>query len=334
MHTVNKKLGNILKYTLSLILAGVLVYFACRGVNWQVFMEGLRATNWFWIACFFAASYCALIFRAMRWKQLLRPLDPDIHYGRVWDVTNIGALCSIAIPTSGEFLRCAMLTSPKLPFQKVFGTILMERAWDIAVVFVIFFAALFLGWGRFGGFFIDNIWHPLTDRALFLWIILALVLAVVAFFLAVRRLKERSRFFAKMDETIRGFLEGFATFARIRNKLPFLLNTLGVWGMYYLMTYFVLKAIPDLSHLNAGDGLFVASIGNIGSAIPVPGGIGAYHYLLRSTLSVLYGASNEIGLLFATLSHELHAVLVIVLGAWSYIMRVVILKNRNAKRNN
>lgn len=331
---MNKKLGNVLKYTISLALAGVLVYFACRGVDWKVFMDGLRATNWFWIACFFAASYCALIFRAFRWKQLLRPLDSDIHFGKVWDVTNIGALCSIAIPTSGEFLRCAMITSPKLSFQKVFGTILMERAWDIAAVFLLFFAALFFGWSRFGGFFVDSIWHPLTDKTIFLWIILAIAAVVAGFFVAVRKLKGSSHFFAKADETIRGFLDGFASFARIRNKIPFLLNTLGIWVMYYLMSFFVLKAMPDLSHLSASDGLFVASIGNIGSAIPVPGGIGAYHYLLKETLSTIYGASNESGLLFAALSHELHAVLVIALGAWSYAVRVVILRNGNAKRNN
>ena len=73
-------------------------------------------------------------------------------------------------------------------------------------------------------------------------------------------------------------------------------------------------------------------LGNVASLVPVPGGIGAYHYLLKVSLMGLYGTTEEIGLLFATLCHELHAVLVIVLGVWSYIFRIVILKNGNAPK--
>ena len=107
-----------------------------------------------------------------------------------------------------------------------------------------------------------------------------------------------------------------------------------IWVMYMLMSFFVLKAIPQLSQALMADGLFVASLGNIASLVPVPGGIGAYHYLLKVSLMGLYGTTDEIGLLFATLCHELHAVLVIVLGVWSYIFRIVILKNGSASRKN
>ena len=156
--------------------------------------------------------------------------------------------------------------------------------------------------------------------------------AIAVFLVLVRKLKDRSKFFERMNGILEGFLVGFKTFSQVKNKVLFLLYSVMIWVMYMLMSYFVLKAIPQLSQALMADGLFVASLGNIASLVPVPGGIGAYHYLLKVSLMGLYGTTDEIGLLFATLCHELHAVLVIVLGVWSYIFRIVILKNGNAPK--
>ena len=88
--------------------------------------------------------------------------------------------------------------------------------------------------------------------------------------------------------------------------------------MYMLMCYFVFRAVPALSHLTLLDALFISSVGNIASVIPVPGGIGAYHYLVALALQSLYGASWETGILAATLNHELHAIIILLVGALSY----------------
>lgn len=328
MQAMTKTLGSILKYSVSVALAAALIWLACRGIEWEEFLLGLKATRWGWIVLFFIAAYLAIVFRSFRWKQLLRPIDEGIHYGRVFDATNIGAMVSIAIPGSGEFVRCGLIAKAGVPFQTVFGTIIMERAWDFFAVGVMFVLALVTGWGRFGGFFVDNIWHPLTSHNIIIWALALLAaLAILAVF-AVYKLKDRSRTMARLYDLLEGFLTGFKTFGKIRNKGWFLLNTVGIWVMYMLMSYFVLKAVPGLSGLEMADGLFVSAIGNVASLVPVPGGIGAYHYLLKVSLMTLYGTSEEIGLLFATLCHELHAVVVIILGVWSYLMRIVILRNR------
>ena len=331
---MNKKLVNTLKYTLSFGLAGVLVWLAFKGIDWQEFFIGLKATRWGWIFLFLVAGYLALVFRALRWTQLIHPLDEDIHYGKVWDANNIGGMVSIAIPGSGDLVRTALLTTSKLPYQTVFGTVIMERAWDAFAIIMMFAISLIVAWGRFGGFFVNNIWHPLASHAVILWALAALVVLLIAFLVLVRRLRDRSRFFGRLNDMLEGFLIGFKAFGKIKNKLLFLFYSVMIWVMYMLMSYFVLKAIPQLSGALMADGLFVASLGNVASLVPVPGGIGAYHYLLKVSLMSLYGTTEEIGLLFATLCHELHAVLVIVLGIWSYVFRIVILKNGNASKKN
>ena len=91
--------------------------------------------------------------------------------------------------------------------------------------------------------------------------------------------------------------------------------------------YFMFLAVPPLSHLGLMDALVISGVGNIASVIPVPGGIGAYHYLVSLCLESLYGVQWETGILYATLNHELHAILIIVYGCLSYLHLTLKRKN-------
>ena len=153
MAAQNKKIKDILKYTLLFLLAGVLVYFAFRKVDWGDFWNGLLQTRWFWVAVFCVVSLVAVLFRAIRWRELLLPFDPDIKMIRVLDVINIGNLTSVALPGVGELLRCALVTNKKLEYDKSIGTMFCERLWDCIALTVLAIVSLLLGWNRFGSYF-------------------------------------------------------------------------------------------------------------------------------------------------------------------------------------
>ena len=108
---MDKKAKSAIKYTLSFLLAVVFVWFAFRKVDWQAFLSGLGQTRWIWVPAFFAASVGALIFRALRWKLLLRPLDPEVSAARLWDANNVGNLANMVLPGTGEFVRCGYVCS-------------------------------------------------------------------------------------------------------------------------------------------------------------------------------------------------------------------------------
>ena len=150
------------------------------------------------------------------------------------------------------------------------------------------------------------------------WLVALVVVLLVLFFWAVFRFRERNAVCRKVADALSSVGRGFASFFKLPRKGLFLLYTVGIWLMYLLMCFCILKAVPDLSGLGMEDALFFTAVGNIASVIPVPGGIGAYHYLVALSVSSLYGGSWETGLLFATLQHELHALLVILLGVVSY----------------
>lgn len=312
--------GQIIKYVLSVGLAAVLVWLAVRSLDWEAFLQGLLQTRWGFVILFSAAAIAALLFRMLRWNTLLHPLDPGIRGLTVWDADNVSNLANVVLPGSGEFIRCGYVSSEKAPYGKVFGTIFLERLCDVLAVVILFILALCAEGDRFGSFFMTRIWEPVASRLNFsIWLILILcLLSAAAFIVAVFRIRGRSRFFARIAGIGSSLWQGFISFSRMERKWPFIIYTVGIWTMYVLMSYFILLAVPSLSGQGFTDALFISAVGNIASVVPVPGGIGAYHYLVALCLSSLYSAPWETGILYATLSHELHALIIILLGVISY----------------
>ena len=317
MASAKNILLKILKYLLLFGLAGLLVFLAFRKVDWKTFYDGLLQTRWVWVVLFCIVSVLALFGRTLRWKALLNPFDKDISFIKVWDAVNVGNVASVAIPTSGELLRCGYVTTKKLQFDKALGTMFAERVWDAGASIILLLLALTLQWEKLGDFFKDSIIKPLASFG-FWWILVLVLLAVVVFIILVFRFKDRSVFCGKVAGSISRLWDGFKAFGKSRNKLLFALSTVFIWSMYVLMSYFIVKAMPMLDGMTFADALFLAAVGNIASIIPVPGGIGAYHYMVAATLGV-YGYSWDIGILYATINHEIHAVVILIVGVIAYL---------------
>ena len=73
-----------------------------------------------------------------------------------------------------------------------------------------------------------------------------------------------------------------------------------------------------LESLTLIDALFLSLVGGLGFAVPVPGGIGAFHFIISLALSAVYGIPTELGIIYATLSHTSQAITQIVFGLGSY----------------
>jgi len=318
---MSKKAANIIKYSLSAILAVVLVWFAFRGVDWKAFWEGLRQTRWFYVVLYFIVALLALVFRVERWHALMKPLDAEIRRLHVWDSLNVGNIINIVLPGAGEFARCGYVSSKRMSYDKAFGTIACERLSDVVAIVILLITALALKWESFAPFFAENIWGPMAGRmgGSLPWLLAALAVLLAVFFWAVFRFRSSVRLFAKIADTLKGLGTGFASVAQMERKWPFLLSTLGIWAMYVMMLWCTIRALPQLDSLGMVDALFLSAVGNMASVIPVPGGIGAYHYLVALATQSLYGVSWDTGILLATLGHEAHAILIIVLGVISYV---------------
>lgn len=310
-----------LKVVLSFALAAVFLYFAFRGIGWADFWSGLLSADWLWMAAYAVAAVLALVFREVRWRGMLLPFDSSLRRLDVWDSINVGNVVNVVLPGAGEFVRCGYV-GKRSGYDKALGTIVSERICDFLAVGLVFVLALSLSGDAVREFFRDTVAGPAAARfgnaAVWIAVAAAVLLFVAAVFL-VRRFRDSSRICGRIASALRGVLDGLAGFLKIRGKVVFLLSTVMIWLMYTLMTFFAIRALPALSGLTFVDALFISGLGNIASVIPVPGGIGAYHYIIALTLQSVYGIEWSVGLVFATLSHEAHAVIILLLGLASYL---------------
>ena len=323
----------IFKYALSLGLAAVLLYFSFREVEWNDFMEGLRNCRWEFILMSMAAGAFAFWLRGLRWRQLLLPIDDSITRTTAFNGINIGNISNFVFPRIGEFVRCGVITRRSAPadpsapdhkkasYDKVLGTVVLERGWELLVMLLLLAVVVVGGFDRFGGFFVEQIWMPLSSRLSFSiwWVVAILVITgtVSVWFLWSRR--DSNEFCKKVCKIFTGLLQGFSSCLRMEKKWLFFAYTAMIWGMYWFMAASTMWAAPFLDDLNMIDALFLSLVGGLGFAVPVPGGIGAFHFIIGLALSGVYGVPMEMGIIYATLSHTSQALTQIVFGLGSYV---------------
>ena len=329
---MNKKVSQILKYAVSASLAFVLLYFSFRDVEWADFMEGLKSCRWEFILLSMAAGSFAFWLRAVRWRKLLLPIDGSITRMTAFNGINIGNISNFVFPRIGEFIRCGVITrrsepvSPddpehkKASYDKVLGTVVLERSWELLVMLLLLAVVVVGGFNRFGGFFVEQIWTPMAQRLDFSiwWIVAVLALAGVAGCYALWRYRDTNPVFSKVWGIFRGIMQGFASCLKMDRKWMFFAYTAFIWMTYWLMAASTVWAAPFLSELDLIDALFLSLVGGLGFAVPVPGGIGAFHFIISLALSAIYGIPTELGIIYATLSHTSQAITQIFFGAGSY----------------
>lgn len=322
---MKRKYSDIIKYCVSALLALVLLYFSFRGVDWNEFIGILKECRWGYVILSMAAGVAAFWVRGRRWRGLLLPIDPATRTRTLFNAVNIGNLANFVLPRIGEFVRCGVVSDNsregKATYDKVLGTVALERSWDLVSMALILITLLVFKWEMFGSFITESIWKPMTGRLnAWAWVIAAAcVIAIAGGITAIWFFRDKSKFCRKVADICRGLVQGFASCLKMDKKWSFFIYTIVLWSLFWVMSFSISRAIPQMSWLGAVDTLFLMVVGSLGWAIPVPGGFGAFHYIVALALSTIYGVSFETGIVFATLSHEAQAVTMILVGCWSYI---------------
>lgn len=209
---MNKKVSQILKYAVSAALAFILLWFSFRDVEWADFVEGLKSCRWEFVLLSMAAGSFAFWLRGLRWRRLLLPIDPSISRVTTFNGVNIGNISNFVFPRIGEFVRCGVITrrsepvdpaSPehkKASYDKVLGTVVLERSWELLVMLLLLAVVVIGGFDRFGGFFVEQIWTPMSQRLDFsIWWAVALLAVLGSGMLyALWRFRETNPFCKKV----------------------------------------------------------------------------------------------------------------------------------------
>ena len=348
---MNKKVGNILKYSLSILLAVALLYFAFKDVDWSEFWTALKACRWEFVVLSMAFGTLAFFCRAMRWRQLLLPIDKSTSGLTCFNAINISYLVNMVLPRVGEIVRCGYITahSKKVmddesgqprrlaTFDKVLGTAALDRMVDIIMLLLFLFTFLLFTWKRFGGFFSEKIFGAASGSitAAKVTVVAAVVVLAVLFIWMIIRYADRWKPLGKIKDFCVGLGQGFVSCLKMEKAWQFFAWSLAIWICYWMMSATILWAVQgiDISSvpsdmastvslvkgLNLTDAMFLMLAGSLSSIVPVPGGFGAFHIIVAGALSYTYGIPFGFGMIFATLSHESQAINQIICGMISYI---------------
>lgn len=323
---MQSRISKILKYLISVSLAVVLLWFSFRDVEWTDFIAGLQECRWGFILLSMAAGAFAFWLRALRWRQLLQPIDPAISRITTFNGINIGNISNFVFPRIGEFVRCGVITRrSSATYDKVLGTVVLERGWELLVMLMMLALVVVGGFEKFGNFFIRQIWEPIASRLdiSLWWVLLVLAVCGLGGIWVIWRFRATNRLCAKVWGIFTGLLQGFSSCLRMERKWLFFAYTLFIWMVYWLMAATTVWAAPFLDHLTVIDALFLSLVGGLGFAVPVPGGIGAFHFVISLALMGVYDVPMETGIVYATLSHTSQAVTQIIFGLASYAYEAV-----------
>lgn len=322
---MDKKVYNILKYVLSALLALVLLWLCFRKIAWSDIAEGLRACRWGWVVVSMVLGAAAFVIRALRWHLLLRPLDPSTRVSAALNGINIGYLVNIALSRVGELVRCGVVSrrsardesgKPLASYEKVLGTIVLDRVWDFLVSALLVAVVAVLMWGRYSGI-LREMFSSGEGLPLAVWILVGAIALGVVYTAIVWALR-RKAFFAPQWRIVSGLFQGAGTCLRMERSWRFFLYTGAIWALYVVMVSCIATAFPGLG-LDGWDCLMLMAVGSIAQVLPVPGGFGAYHYVVATAVAAICGVPFATGLVFATVSHESQVLTQVIAGTASYV---------------
>ncbi|MFC2080906.1 lysylphosphatidylglycerol synthase transmembrane domain-containing protein [Bacteroidota bacterium] len=325
---MKKQIFKSLRFLLFLSIAGILLYFAFRGVDVDELWNSFRNARYGYIILYLILGFISLLSRSYRWILLIEPLRYKPSFMNSLYSLNTGYLANFAFPRLGELTRCASLSKvEKIPVDKLFGTVIVERVIDVIMVTILMFVLIIFRFDFFGTWLKENIFGPMVIKLdqtiggtwMLLLFLLGIPVVLIGLYFAFREKLSGIRFIQKIKSFVKGILDGLKTIYKLKRRWGFILHSIIIWACYWAMTYAAVFILPETSELKIVDGLFLLVVGTFGFIVPVQGGIGAYHYIVALGLT-LYSIPREVGLTYATITHGAQMIMLITLGLISFLL--------------
>lgn len=316
---MSNNLKKTISYFVFAFISIALLLFVFKDVDIASMWNDIKHANLGWIAVAFVFAFCAYIFRALRWNLLIESTcDHKPSLKNAFWAEMFGYFANLALPRIGEITRCgALARTERLPFDRLIGTVIVERALDVIVMLLLAALTFCIKIDFFGTFILDKVLLPTVTRIMSLSpiaiiFIIILLFAMLVFFIYLR--KSENVISKKIASFFQGIVDGLKSVYKLEKRGLFIVYTFLLWFCYWMMTWLLCFTIPQTANLGMADGLFLLIIGSIGMAVPVQGGIGAYHYIVALGLTIYGFDFNSVGLLYATIGHESQLIGEIILG--------------------
>lgn len=323
---MKKRLTQTVRTIVFLALAFFLLWLSFKGTDFRELWAVLKKARYMWLLPAAVVSLLSFLIRARRWNLLIEPMGYKPSLVNAYHSVVTGYFANMIFPRLGEVAKCASLArKEKLPFDRIVGTMLVERTIDVLTVLVILGLTLVAGGTAAGRFLYDDVFNPAGDRlsssltrvTIIVVILFALAVLVVVIYFTQRKRLSRWPLLGRVYAFTDGIIDGLKSIVRLKKRWEFLLLTLLLWISYLFMSYFPLLCLGSTSDLGLSAAMYILVVGSFGMAAPVQSGLGAYHWIVSRGLLVAYAIPLEEGLAYATLSHESQMLLIAIAGAIS-----------------
>jgi glycosyltransferase 2 family protein len=299
-------------WVLPTLLAGVLLYFSLRGIDWGQVWQYIAHAQWRWLAAAGLVMSTSSLLRSLRWRVILNAAASFDVLTVFW-ATMAGYLGNTFLPArAGELVRTFIISSrSSLTRTYVLTTALSERMMD-AIALVLWSSVVLLGVHPKPAW-LDHLSQTLAVGA-------AGGLLAVIILPHTNRLCEVVIRRLPLPESLRGKLVGLAeqmllglkAFHSVPRFLTFAAYTVVIWTLDACTVILGGRALGiELAFAVAA--LLICAMG-LGSALPsTPGYVGIYQFVAVSVL-VPFGVSKDGALALILVQQALGYVVVLAFG--------------------
>src|SRR6478735_8137472 len=331
---MTKRITSLLQYVFFLGVGIFLLWLTIRKSDWSSIKNDLVSANYIYLVPATLMLLVSHYIRALRWKILMQPLGYKPSNTNAFLAVLVGYWANLAVPRLGEVLKCTILARyEKVPADKLVGTIVAERAFDVVSLLILFLITIFIQYDIIGDFTSDIFSNFFKSKSGSFSVvkILTVIGILVAAILIIRFILHRFAhisFFDKVRKIIHGVWQGLISVRYIRNKGLFFLYTFLIWSLYLLSTYMGFFAMQDMSQYGIKAAFSALSFGSLGMIIPSPGGIGSFQYAIQQVM-VLYGITPEKGLSLGMLIWFAQTGIIILFGTIAFLLLPFLNKKKN-----
>ncbi len=303
-------LKRLSKFILGIAIAVFFLYFAFKGIDWSVFLSVLLNVNYLYIFLMLFFLLFSHLFRALRWRYLLKPVKLNTSFIHFFEATMIGYFFNNIFPRAGEIFKAYSLSNDeKISSASSLASVLLERILDI--VFSLLFFGVAMLWNKK---IFERHYPWLGEVALFSALIVGIIFILILILLIwqdkfISLLGKFIGIFSlglavKFRNILSSFIDGFEVIRYRSVYWRIVLLSFLIYLCYIFAAYVALFAFEiERAKIGLFTALVIFVVSTVGFIIPTPGGVGSYHSLITGALVGLYSIKHEIALGYAVLTH-------------------------------
>jgi glycosyltransferase 2 family protein len=337
---MNKRALNLIQYIVFLGLGIFLVWWSIGKIehnDWIDIKNAILRVDYGLIVPVVLALLVSHFSRAIRWKILMQPMGYNPSIANTYLAVLVGYLANLAVPRLGEVLKCTFLSKyEKVPADKLVGTIVAERAFDLVCLTIVFAITFFSQIEIIGDYASETLRKTFTNKSQGLnsTSLLISLAVLIIFIIAIRWFFQKFAHISvvqKIKEIVQNIWHGLTSIRYIRNKGWFIFHTVLIWALYLVSIRMGMYAMKETNVYGIKESFSVLSMGSIGM-IGTQGGIGLYPILVQKTM-MLYGLGENLAKAFGWLLWLVQFFMVLVFGSISLVLLPAInRKKENEKR--